>query len=151
MAGRGAGWVVAQFLLIAVLLVAGFLPPDWPDTIGAARTVTGALLAVAGLAIAVWAGRSLGGSLTPFPKPVGAGLVTSGPFGTVRHPIYSGGLLFFVGYALLTGVLALVLTGALAALWAGKVQVEERLLANVYPEYAAYRRHVRWRLCPRLY
>ena len=94
-AGRGSGWVVTQFILMAAILVAGFLPPDWPDGARNVLTAIGAVLAVAGIAFAVWAARSLGRSLTPFPKPLGTGLVTSGPFAIVRHPIYTGGLAFF--------------------------------------------------------
>ena len=78
-------------------------------------TAIGAVLAVAGIAFAVWAARSLGTSLTPFPKPLGTGLVTSGPFAIVRHPIYTGGLAFFAGYALFASVPALVLTAVLGA------------------------------------
>ena len=88
------------------------------------------MLAVAGIAFAVWAARSLGSSLTPFPKPLGTGLVTSGPFAIVRHPIYTGGLAFFAGYALFASVPALVLTALLGLLWVGKMRVEERLLAE---------------------
>jgi protein-S-isoprenylcysteine O-methyltransferase Ste14 len=109
------------------------------------------VLAVAGVAFAVWAGRALGRSLTPFPRPVPAGLVTTGPFRLVRHPIYTGGLGLFLGYALFTSVAALVLALGLAVLWAAKLRVEERLLAEVYDGYAAYRRRVRWRLVPLVY
>ena len=86
--------------------------------------------------------RGLGGakprrSLTPFPKPLGTGLVTSGPFAIVRHPIYTGGLAFFAGYALFASVPALILTAVLGLLWVGKMRVEERLLAAAYDGYAA--------------
>jgi len=118
--GRETGWVVAQFVLIAIVIAAGFVTPDWPSDLQPALSVAGAILAVAGCVFAVWAGRTLGRSLTPFPKPVAAGLVTRGPFAIVRHPIYTGGLGLFVGYSLLTSVAALALTGGLALLWAGR-------------------------------
>ncbi len=101
-AGRGSRWVVTQFALMAAIIVAGFLPPAWPDGAQDPLRAIGAVLAVAGLAFAVWAARSLGSALTPFPKPLGTGLVTRGPFAIVRHPIYTGGLAFFAGYALFT-------------------------------------------------
>ena len=106
---------------------------------------------MAGGAFAVWAGRTLGRSLTPFPRPVEAGLVTEGPFAIVRHPIYTGGLGIFVGYSLFTGLAALALTVVLGALWAAKLRVEERLLAAVYDGYGDYCRRVRWRMIPFLY
>jgi protein-S-isoprenylcysteine O-methyltransferase Ste14 len=151
MSGRGGGWVVGQFVLMACVVAAGFLPPEWPDGARGVLRVAGAVLAVVGVAFAVWAGRVLGRSLTPFPRPVAAGLVTTGPFRLVRHPIYTGGLGLFLGYALFTSVAALVLTLALAVLWAAKLRVEERLLAEVYDGYAAYQRRVRWRLVPLVY
>jgi protein-S-isoprenylcysteine O-methyltransferase Ste14 len=151
MRGRGGGWVVAQFVVMAAALGAGLLPPAWPDGTRRALTIVGAMLVAAGIVFAVWAARTLGRSLTPFPRPVPAGLVTTGPFVLVRHPIYTGGLTFFLGYALLSSVLALVLTGVLAILWAGKVRVEERMLAAVYAGYPAYARRVRRRLIPFVY
>ena len=111
----------------------------------------GAVLAVAGIIFAVWAARSLGRSLTPFPKPLGTGLVTGGPFAIVRHPIYTGGLAFFAGYALFASIPALILTGVLGLLWVGKIRVEERLLTVTYDGYAAYCVSVRRRLVPYLY
>ena len=149
--GRGAGWVVAQFVLLVAVVAAGFLPPDWPASAGRALDVAGAVLAIAGLGFAIWAGRTLGRSLTPFPRPVEEGLVTRGPFAVVRHPIYTGGLGLCVGYSLFAGPAALALTIALGFLWAGKLRVEERLLTAVYDGYPAYQARVRWRLVPLLY
>jgi protein-S-isoprenylcysteine O-methyltransferase Ste14 len=143
--------VLAQFVLMAAVLGAGLVPPAWPSGAQRALSVAGVVLAVAGLLFAVWAGRTLGRSLTPFPRPVPAGLVTTGPFARVRHPIYTGGLGLFVGYSFLTTVPALVGTVLLAVLWAAKLRVEERLLVSVYAGYPAYRRRVRWRLVPFVY
>ena len=114
-------------------------------------SVAGAVLAIAGGAFAVWASRTLGRSFTPFPKPVEAGLVTSGPFAIVRHPVYTGGLVLFAGYSLYASIPALALTVVLAFLWAAKLRVEERLLDAAYNEYSAYRTRVRRRLIPFVY
>jgi protein-S-isoprenylcysteine O-methyltransferase Ste14 len=150
--GRGGGWVVAQFAVIALCLVAVVVPPDWPARIRGALTAVGAVLAVGGLAVAVWASRVLGPALTPFPRPAdGGALVSSGPYAVVRHPVYAGGLLFFVGWSLYAGPVALALTCALAVLWARKTVVEERRLDEAYPEYAEYASRVRRRLVPGIY
>ncbi len=151
MSGRGSSWVVAQFALMALILAGGTLPPDWPAWLGRPRTGLGIVLILAGGAFALWAGRRLGRSLTPFPRPNDAGLVTDGPFGVVRHPIYLGGLGVFLGFSLLTSLSALALTLVLLALWVGKVRVEEELLERSYDGYSAYRRHVRRRILPLIY
>ena len=65
--------------------------------------------------------------------------------------MYSGALLFLVGWSLFAGPLALALTAALAVLWTFKARVEERLLEHAYPGYAAYRRRVRRRFVPGVY
>ena len=148
MNGRGTGWVVAQFVLMALILAAGFLPPHWPDGAQTALAVAAVVLAFGGAGFAIWAGRTLGRSLTPFPQPTGAGLVTDGPFAIVRHPIYTGGLAFFAGYALFASIPALALTAVLGVLWAGKLRVEERHLVEVYDAYPAYQLRVRHRLIP---
>ena len=142
---------MAQFVLMGAILAVGLVPPDWPQAAQRALTVVGAVLAIAGASFAVWAGRTLGRSLTPFPKPVAAGLVTGGPFEIVRHPIYGGGLGLFAGYSMFAGVPSLVLTVCLGLLWAGKLRVEERLLTAVYDGYPAYRERVRRRLIPFVY
>jgi protein-S-isoprenylcysteine O-methyltransferase Ste14 len=147
--GRGTGWVAAQFVLMGVCVLAVVVPPDWPARIRGVLTALGAALAVCGLLVAVAAARALGRGFTPFPRPVaGAPLAATGPYGVVRHPIYSGGLLFFAGWSLFAGPAALVVTAALALLWAGKVAVEERYLRASHPGYGAYAERVRFRLVP---
>jgi protein-S-isoprenylcysteine O-methyltransferase Ste14 len=149
---RGQGWVWLQFALMAAVLAAGFLPPGWPAPVEGALDAAGVALAVAGAAAGGWAARTLGRSLTPYPRPgERAELVERGPYGLVRHPIYAAGLLFLAGYALWSGPLALLATAALAVLWALKAAVEERFLRARYPAYAAYARRVPRRLLPGVY
>ncbi|MDX6399132.1 MAG: hypothetical protein QOJ43_2540 [Gaiellaceae bacterium] len=144
---RGGGWVVAQFALMAVIVALGAVPPRWPDWL----RLIGIPVLLAGAALAVWAGRTLGASLTPFPRPREDGaLVETGPFAAVRHPIYAAGILLFGGFGLLTSIPATVATVALAALWHFKARVEERHLAERFPAYEDYRRRVRRRIVPYL-
>jgi protein-S-isoprenylcysteine O-methyltransferase Ste14 len=148
---RGGGWVVAQFALMALIVGSMLVGPPWPGG-GPLRIVIAVVLVAAGGSLAVWAGKALGRSLTPFPRPsTGAALVESGPFRWVRHPVYGGGLLFFVGWSLARGPVTLALTAALGVLWALKSRAEERFLHAAYPGYADYARRVRWRLVPGLY
>jgi protein-S-isoprenylcysteine O-methyltransferase Ste14 len=109
--------------------------------VGDGLTRIGWIVAAAGLGLAIWAGRTMGRSLSPFPRPTRrAELVQNGPFRLVRHPIYLGGTLFCAGLALVFSVYALALTGVLALFWVFKARYEERLLAERFPEYAEYRR-----------
>jgi protein-S-isoprenylcysteine O-methyltransferase Ste14 len=132
---------------MAAIFALGAVPPRWPD----ALRLLGILVALAGAAGFVWAGRTLGSSLTPYPRPKQDGvLVEDGPYRLVRHPIYAAGMLFFLGYGLLSSVPATIATAALALLWHLKAGVEERHLAERFPDYAEYRRRVRRRLIPYL-
>jgi protein-S-isoprenylcysteine O-methyltransferase Ste14 len=68
-------------------------------------------------------------------------LIRSGPYAIVRHPIYSGILLAFIGSALARGqwrgVLALAIV--IVALWR-KMRLEERWMSETFgDEYQRYR------------
>lgn len=109
--------------------------------LGEGVTPLGWVVAAAGLALGIWAGRTMGRSLSPFPRPPrSARLVQDGPFRVVRHPIYLGGTLFCAGLGLVFSVYALSLTAVLALFWVFKARYEERLLTERFPEYADYRR-----------
>ena len=111
--------------------------------------IAGVALLLAGGALVVWSARVLGTGLTPFPRPPRAGaLVTDGPYAVVRHPVYSGALLFFAGLSLALSPLAFAPTALLAVVFALKSRVEERFLLETYPAYAEYRRRTPWRLVP---
>lgn len=95
-----------------------------------------------GLAFAIWArvhiGRNWGSPMTQKDDPE---LVTSGPYGLVRHPIYSGILLAGVGTAVALGWLWLVAFALAGIYFVYSATVEERFLAERFPDgYAAYRR-----------
>jgi protein-S-isoprenylcysteine O-methyltransferase Ste14 len=137
---RGGGWVLAQTALLVLLVVLVFLPPYWPSE----ASYAGIPLAVLGAVGFVWSARSLGSSLTPYPKPRETGeLVEKGPYRFVRHPIYVAGLLFFLGVGLSSSLPATLGALALGVLWWRKAGVEEAYLAARFPEYEAYRRRVR--------
>ncbi|MGH3136332.1 MAG: methyltransferase family protein [Gaiellaceae bacterium] len=149
---RGGGWVALQFALMATILVLGVAGPSWPDSARWWLKGAGVLLVFGGALVFVKAGRALGSELTPFPKPADAGeLVETGPYAVVRHPVYSGGVLFFAGISLVLSLWALVATAALAVLWALKARVEERFLRERYPAYDEYCSRTRYRLVPFLY
>ena len=138
--GRGGGWVLAQTVLIVLMVVLVFLPPYWPRQFSFA----GIPLAVVGALGFVWAARSLGKSLTPYPRPRESGeLIVTGPYKFLRHPIYAAGFLFFLGVGLSSSLPATLGAIALGALWWRKAAVEEAHLTARFPEYADYRARVR--------
>jgi protein-S-isoprenylcysteine O-methyltransferase Ste14 len=137
--GKGVGWVATQFALMAAILALGIVPPIWPEWV----RLVGFPVLLAGLGLGIWAGRTLGAALTPYPVPSEkAALVERGPYRVVRHPIYVAGLLVFLGYGCISSIPATAVVPLLAVLWHFKAGVEERHLAERFPGYDGYRRRV---------
>lgn len=79
-------------------------------------------------------------------------VVSSGPYAFVRHPMYSGTILFFVGAALLLGSWwGVALSPLFAVLFGVRSGIEERTLLAGLPDYADYATRVRYRLVPGLW
>jgi protein-S-isoprenylcysteine O-methyltransferase Ste14 len=149
---RGGGWVALQFALMAVILLLGASAPDWPDAPHFELQVAGVIIATIGAAVVLVAARSLGPGFTPLPSPSArAELVERGLYRVVRHPIYTGGILFFLGVSLDASPWAVLGTAVLAVVWGLKAQVEERFLAARYPGYEDYCARTRYRLVPYVY
>jgi protein-S-isoprenylcysteine O-methyltransferase Ste14 len=114
----------------------------------ASESVTVALSCV-GLAIVIAGKVALGRSFALL--PANRGIVSSGMYRLVRHPIYMGYLVAHVAYLLanptLWNITALVLADA--ALLVRAVR-EERTLA-LDPAYREYQQQVRWRVAPGLF
>ena len=76
-------------------------------------------------------------------------VISSGPYAWVRHPMYSGVMLFFLGAPLLVGSWwGLALAPLFAVLFAVRAGIEERALVAGLPGYADYAARVRYRLVP---
>jgi protein-S-isoprenylcysteine O-methyltransferase Ste14 len=81
-------------------------------------------------------------------RPALRGLVTSGPYKLVRHPIYLSYVIADIGYNLQewnSVTIALVLLGWVSLVY--RMQVEERLLSH-HPGWQTYAASVRFRLLP---
>ena len=97
---------------------------------------------VLALSLMIWARLTFGmRSLHFAANPTAGGLVTSGPYRFVRHPIYAA-ILFFVWAGVasqttttLPGVGLGILVSAATAV---RIVAEERLVTARYPEYVAY-------------
>jgi protein-S-isoprenylcysteine O-methyltransferase Ste14 len=149
---RGEGWVVLQFVLVAVAAWAGTLGPAWDGTARLVSTAAGAVLLGAGGLLAIRGLYDLRQALTPLPHPrEGAELVEHGSYRLVRHPIYGGIVIGAVGYGLVTASpAALVASIVLLGFFDLKARREEAWLMGHYPGYGQYRERTR-RLVPWVY
>ena len=99
----------------------------------------GLALVVVGAIGVIWTGRQLGQSLTPLPEPNGFGLVASGPYRWVRHPMYTALVVICLGVAVGSGALwCFVTVVVLALFFEAKTRYEERYLVGMYPGYSEY-------------
>jgi protein-S-isoprenylcysteine O-methyltransferase Ste14 len=132
----------AVLLVVAVLLVRlgvfrgrGLNHDPWRAGIGLA------VFAV-GLLFAVWARVRLGRNWgTPMTRKREPELVTDGPYGLVRHPIYAGILTGGVGTAVALGWWWLAPVALAGIYFLYSATVEERDLTERFPDsYPAYKR-----------
>ena len=106
----------------------------------------GVLIAAAGFAVTIWARVHLG---TNWSAKVTVKhsheLVRTGPYALVRHPIYTGLALAFIGTAIAIGEWRALIAAVIAiASFCYKLGIEERVMLDTFgDEYRDYRRQVR--------
>jgi protein-S-isoprenylcysteine O-methyltransferase len=121
-------------------LAARLLPED------PAIAYLGLALTLLGLGFAAWArltiGRNWGDMITVQQDHE---LVRQGPYGIVRHPIYSGFMLATLGTAIIRGDLAgLISVALIVTCWGYKARLEESFMIQQFgAEYENYRRKVK--------
>jgi protein-S-isoprenylcysteine O-methyltransferase Ste14 len=79
----------------------------------------------------------------------GQRVISTGPYAVVRHPMYTGGIVFMLAAPLMLGswwavIPAVVVCGGIVV----RLLDEERFLAKNLSGYADYCQRVRWRLVP---
>ena len=75
--------------------------------------------------------------------------MSTGVYGFVRHPMYLGGILLFIGAPMLLGSMYGLFIGILISiLLAARIIGEERMLVKELDGYADYRKKVKYRLIP---
>jgi len=85
-------------------------------------------------------------------KERGQTVISTGPYSYVRHPMYAGGILFFLGTSLLLGSwFGVLCTLAFALLFAIRAVLEERVLRKELEGYDAYMARVKYRFFPRIW
>jgi protein-S-isoprenylcysteine O-methyltransferase Ste14 len=131
--------VAGQFTLLGLVVL---LPAGHTWSLPPAVALGCRVAAVAGLVVMVVAATALGRGLTAAPLPnQHARLRTGGLYRYVRHPIYSGLLLFALAQSLTSGSPWVGLSYVLLVLLIGvKARWEERHLAARFPDYPEYAR-----------
>jgi protein-S-isoprenylcysteine O-methyltransferase Ste14 len=135
--------VVAFYLLSRPEAHYGWLGSRFAPPSDAAGWV-GVLLTAAGVAMAFWARWHLGTNWSGVVTlKEGHELIRTGPYRTIRHPIYTGILLALLGTAVAVGEVRGLL--ALAIAWLSfyiKARREESFLTQEFgPGFAEHRRH----------
>jgi protein-S-isoprenylcysteine O-methyltransferase Ste14 len=101
----------------------------------------GFALLIAGLAFAIWArvhlGRNWSGAVT---VKEGHELIRTGPYGYVRHPIYTGIVAGVIGTAICSGTVRAALGFVIIAVaLVRKLRMEEKFMREVFPgQYEQY-------------
>jgi protein-S-isoprenylcysteine O-methyltransferase Ste14 len=95
---------------------------------------------VLAVALMIWARLTFGQrSFHAAANPSAGGLVTTGPYRFIRHPIYTAACLFgWSGILAHWSVINIMLGVLLLAGAVGRMLCEERLIIEIYPEYRDY-------------
>ena len=138
---RNGRWLSMPIFVVLVLAIVGLVYTN--SLLGHGPVSAG--LQVAAIALMVWARLTFGmRSFHYAANPTAGGLVTTGPYRFVRHPIYAAILLFVwtgvaVNWSLIAAALGLVVTAMLFL----RMIFEEGLVRERYPEYADYAQRTR--------
>lgn len=131
------------------LLFGSTAAPDWFNqplfTVTFPIALAGGGLAICGIGLSIWARLILGENWSSSPTiKQNHALIVTGPYHVVRHPIYTGFLIAFLGSALQRGLIRsflAVLTCAIGICL--KVSVEEEFMVHRFGDaYLRYRRNV---------
>jgi protein-S-isoprenylcysteine O-methyltransferase Ste14 len=148
-------FILGLVTLANVILWTGFfiLRTDLPDQLPSSSRplyLTGCLLTLAGASGTFWCRRQMRASWSAHTTLLeNHRLVDAGPYGIVRHPIYSFACLMTFGTLMVFPTAWNLLAGiGMVVLYLFKLQFEERMLERELPGYREYRRRVRYRLLP---
>ena len=130
-----------SFLMIAFLQIAQRTHPEWFVLHMTPLTPVGITLWFAGMVLTAYAVWHLRHAFSI--EPAARRLVTSGPYGFARHPIYTGYVVQYLGMLITLpswplGLALLVWTAPMI----DRMYLEEAVLRAAFPEYAAYKRRV---------
>jgi protein-S-isoprenylcysteine O-methyltransferase Ste14 len=123
------------FLGTCLPLLLGFLSK--PETINPVAVLLGDFLIGCGIAFSIYSLSHLGKNFSVIPQA--RKLVQNGPYKIVRHPLYIGELMSSFGVVLVTITFSRMLFFfCLVLCQVYRAYQEEKILANVFPEYQSY-------------
>jgi protein-S-isoprenylcysteine O-methyltransferase Ste14 len=146
--GVKVGWI-AWIVLTPLDVRFGWMPrlPLWCEVCGGILLLGGSFFA-----FRAFTDNTFLSPLVRIQAERGQHVVDTGVYGIVRHPMYLGANLIFVGGALLLGSLCGLLVGlAMVGLFVVRIFGEEKLLARDLEGYTEYLQKVRYRLVPHVW
>ena len=152
--GAGRGDRIAVMVLTSLAGVIGALDVGrlhWSDTVRPPVQLAALLAYAAGIGFLIWA-MAVNEFFSPIIRvqaELGHRLVTTGPYGLVRHPGYLGMIVGYGASGLALGSwTAFALSFATAILVLRRAVLEDRYLQQHMPGYGEYSRRVPYRLVP---
>lgn len=136
------------FILLAAGLEARF---HWSVGFSLPVELTGLVLILAGYVLASWAfiENSYFSGTVRIQEERGHRVISSGPYGWLRHPGYAGSLLASLGMPLLLdSAWAFIPVVVFGAFFVIRTRLEDRFLQANLPGYREYAQKVRFRLLP---
>jgi protein-S-isoprenylcysteine O-methyltransferase Ste14 len=123
----------------------------WSPSVPLGWQIAGAVVVTAAVGVSVWAMvvNAYFAAVARIQSDRGQQVVTSGPYGVVRHPSYASAVLLSVAMPVMLGTLWAWAPqlGVIAALVV-RTRLEDGMLRDELEGYEAYAQEVRWRLVP---
>jgi protein-S-isoprenylcysteine O-methyltransferase Ste14 len=143
--GRLAGSRVAIILILLLLVRLKFFKGRHTVVSDPLLQGIGFVLFVLGLALAIWARAYLGHNWgMPMTEKADPELVTTGPYSSIRHPIYSGIILAMIGTAVAVSVYWLIAVVLIGGYFIYSAVMEERYMTRVLPDtYPRYQQETK--------
>ncbi len=139
---RPLDWIIALACTTLPMLLRAGANPLLPTAVGTAFMFVG-------LSLAIWAKATLRQSFGI--AAANRGAVNTGPYRGIRHPMYAGYILVYVGFFLNNPLIwNAAIYGAGIAFQLARIVAEERILTED-PKYADYRARVRHRFVPGIF
>jgi protein-S-isoprenylcysteine O-methyltransferase Ste14 len=134
----------------AAILVVPALDHRWHwSAVPPYAVIAGNILIVLGWAIILFVFRENTFTSATIEVTADQRVVSTGPYAIVRHPMYSGSLLYFFGIPIALGSWWGLLVGVLMMpVFVLRLFDEEKLLARNLPGYSEYMDRVKYRLVP---